>query len=188
MRGKKNEMKTTPIRIKTISDFHQFRGLPTPQHPLISIINFDELEEMQVTENLSWLMDFYSISMKRIPNAKFKYGQHTSDFNNGVLFFMAPHQVLSIELDAENPTKPSGWFLLIHPDFLYGTSLAKKIHQYEFFDYAVHEALFLSGKEEQTLNAIIQNIQQEYHANIDKFSQQIIVSQLETLLNYSIVS
>ena len=32
---------------------------------------------------------------------------------------------------------------------------------------------------------IIQNIQQEYHSNIDKFSQNIIISQIETLLNYS---
>lgn len=75
--------------------------------------------------------------------------------------------------------------LLIHPDFLWNTSLAKTIKQYEYFDYTVNEALFLSEKEEETLNSIIQNIQQEYHSNIDKFSKQIIISQIETLLNYS---
>lgn len=32
---------------------------------------------------------------------------------------------------------------------------------------------------------ITQNIQQEYHSNIDKFSQDIIISQIETLLNYA---
>jgi AraC family transcriptional activator of pobA len=45
--------------------------------------------------------------------------------------------------------------------------------------------LFLSQKEENTLNFIIENIRQEYHANIDKFSQNIIVSHIETLLSYS---
>lgn len=32
---------------------------------------------------------------------------------------------------------------------------------------------------------IMQNIQQEYHSNIDKFSQDIIIAQLEVLLNYA---
>ena len=45
--------------------------------------------------------------------------------------------------------------------------------------------MFLSEKEEIAINNIIQNIEQEYHANIDKFSKQIIISQIETLLNYS---
>ena len=31
----------------------------------------------------------------------------------------------------------------------------------------------------------MQNIQQEYHSNIDKFSQDIIIAQLELLLNYA---
>src|SRR5690606_41728066 len=79
----------------------------------------------------------------------------------------------------------SCWLFIIHPDFLWNTSLAKKIKQYEFIDYSVNEALFLSEKEEEILNNIIQNIKQEYHMNIDKFSKDIIISQIETLLNYS---
>jgi AraC-like DNA-binding protein len=75
--------------------------------------------------------------------------------------------------------------LLIHPDFLWNTPLAKNIKQYEFFDYSINEALFLSEKEESIINNTIQNIQQEYHSNIDKFSQQIIISHIETLLNYA---
>lgn len=31
----------------------------------------------------------------------------------------------------------------------------------------------------------MKNIEQEYHSNIDKFSQQIIISQIEVLLNYA---
>ena len=75
--------------------------------------------------------------------------------------------------------------LVIHPDFLWNTSLAKTLKQYEFFDYSVNEALFLSEKEEVVLMQIISNISQEYHNNMDKFSHDIIIAQLETLLNYS---
>ena len=52
-------------------------------------------------------------------------------------------------------------------------------------DYSVNEALFLSEKEEATINRIIQTIQQEYQANIDKFSKKIIISHIESLLNYA---
>jgi AraC-like DNA-binding protein len=75
--------------------------------------------------------------------------------------------------------------LLVHPDFLWNTALAKTIKCYEFFDYSVNEALFLSEKEEDTIIGIMQNVQQEYHSNIDKFSQDIIIAQLELLLNYA---
>jgi AraC family transcriptional activator of pobA len=75
--------------------------------------------------------------------------------------------------------------LLIHPDFLWNTTLTKNITQYEYFDYSVHDALFLSEKEETIIAAVMQNIQQEYHSNINKFSQDIIIDQLELLLNYA---
>jgi len=75
--------------------------------------------------------------------------------------------------------------LLIHPDFLWNTQLAKTIKQYEYFDYSVNEALFLSEKEETTIIGMMQNMEQEYSSNIDKFSQDIIIAQLELLLNYA---
>jgi AraC-type DNA-binding domain-containing proteins len=171
----------TPVRIKSISGFHRLRGLPQPEHPLISIVDYALLEPTAG----SAVFDYYTISMKRGVSKMF-YGQQQYDFDNGVLYFLAPNQVLRVEhRPDEDITERSGWILLIHPDFFWNTSLAKTIRQYEFFDYSVNEALFLSEKEEAILNNIIQNIRQEYQANIDKFSQGIIISQIETLLNYS---
>lgn len=170
-----------PIRIKTITEFHQLHQLPKPEHPLISIVDYATL---QISPG-STVSDFYSISAKRGVDGKMYYGQQEYDFDEGVMYFMAPNQVLRIAPGQNSNTKRSGWILLIHPDFLWNTSLADKIRKYEFFDYAINEALFLSEKEETVVNGIIQNIQQEYRSNIDKFSQSIIISQIETLLNYS---
>jgi AraC-like DNA-binding protein len=172
-------------RIKTISEYHAVRGLPKPEHPLISVVDYAAIKHDQEQMATSWAFDFYSISLKRTVNAKIKYGQQAYDFDEGVLFFMAPNQVFSVEANPDGTFKNSGWLLLIHPDFLWNTSLAKNIKRYEYFDYAVNEALFLSPKEEDTINGIIQNIEQEYHGNIDAFSQDIIISHIETLLNYS---
>ncbi|WP_353126737.1 helix-turn-helix domain-containing protein [Parapedobacter pyrenivorans] len=175
-----------PLAIKTISEFHQLHRLAPPEHPLISIVDYAQVAEAKRNNPMPPLVaEYYSISVKRGLNGKMRYGQQEYDFDEGVMYFLAPKQVLHASPAPDENSHPSGWILLIHPDFLWGTSLAKAIKQYEFFDYSVSEALFLSEKEEATLNGIIANIKQEYHANIDKFSQRIIISQIETLLNYS---
>ena len=172
----------TPIRIKTIAEFHRLRGLPKPEHPLISVVNIETVDSSDSNESASLILDFYSISIKRCLLTKFKYGQQEYDFDEGVMFFIAPGQVFKIEVEPNSIHKRSGWFLLIHPDFLWNTALAKTIKQYEYFDYSVHEALFLSDKEETAMIGIMHSIQQEYQSNIDKFSQDIIIAQLELLL------
>ncbi|PIF30601.1 AraC family transcriptional regulator [Flavobacterium sp. 9] len=172
-----------PHRIKSISEFHEFRDLPKPEHPLVSVYNFEDLKHLNEAEPKSLMLDFYSIALKRHANATMRYGQQEYDFKEGVLLFIAPGQVFSIEGNAE--LQHTGWSLLVHPDFLWNTPLAKKIKQYEYFGYSVHEALHLSDKEEKMIINIIKNIQNEYQSNIDKFSQDVIIAQIELLLTYS---
>ncbi|SDS53119.1 Helix-turn-helix domain-containing protein [Mucilaginibacter mallensis] len=174
------------FRFHTITEYHRAAGLPKPAHPLISLVHMDDLNRPLAESSFSLTYDFYSISLKRMKNAKFKYGQQASDFDEGVLFFMSPGQVFGMDIDKGSVLhRPEGWIILIHPDFLWNTSLAKTIKQYEFFSYSVYEALYLSDKEETMLTTLAQNIEQEYHANIDRFSQSVIIAQLELLLTYS---
>lgn len=172
-------------RIKTISEYHRLRGLTKPEHPLISLIDYKDIQNSTDNNHISWVYNFYSIALKRNLNANFKYGQQDYDFDDGTMFFIAPGQVFRIEVNQDASTEKSGWILMIHPDFLWDTALAKTIKGYEYFGYTVREALFLSEREEAILSALLQNIKLESQANIDKFSQQIIVSQIEVLLNYA---
>lgn len=175
-----------PLRIKTISEFHQMNQLPPPEHPLISVVDYAQVAAAKKDNpTQSTVADYYSISVKRGLSGKMRYGQQEYDFDEGVMYFLAPRQVLQASPISGLHKKPSGWILLIHPDFLWNTALARTIKLFEFFDYSVNEALFLSEKEEIILNNIIGNIRQEYHSNIDKFSQDIIISQIQTLLNYA---
>lgn len=172
-------------RIKTISEYHQVMGLPRPEHPLISVINLESVRHMPDDNPINLVFDFYSISLKRNFNAKIKYGQQEYDFDEGIMFFISPGQVFGIEVNKDSELKRSGWLLLIHPDFLWNSQLVKTIKKYEYFNYSVHEALFLSEKEELIITGMLQNIEQEYHSNIDKFSQDLIIAQLELLLTYA---
>ena len=171
-------------QIKTISQYHELMGLPKPEHPLVSLINFESIRHLPNDEPLNIVIDFYTIGLKKNFNARLKYGQQEYDFNNGFLTFMSPGQVLRIEIEG-NEFEHSGWLLLIHPDLLWKTPLAKTISKYDFFSYSVNEALHLSEKEEIILHGIMKSIKREYSSNIDKFTQDIIVSQIEELLNYS---
>jgi AraC-like DNA-binding protein len=152
----------------TIGELHKMCGLPKPEHPLVSLVDYGLVEYQTDEKEISWIQSFYSIGLKRfMPQGKFRYGR----------------QLMQLELDNAN-VKPTGWLLLIHSDFLWKTSLAKGLKQYDYFGYAVNEALFLSEKEEIIITDIMHSIQREYHSNIDKFSQNIIIAQIDLLLNY----
>lgn len=173
------------FRFNSIAEFHTFCSLPNPEHPLISLIDYSKVSYPSDETNLKWIQNFYSIGLKRNVNAKFNYGQQAYDFNSGVLTFVSPLQFLKIEINQGIVVEPTGWLLLIHPDFLWNTSLAKKMKSYAFFQYAVNEALFLSDREERVVVDILQDIEKEYQSNIDKFSHELIVARIELLLIYS---
>ena len=173
-----------PYKIKTIGQYHQVLGIPKPEHPLVSVISLNDFKPPEGNSRVSVIFDFYIISLKRNSEGtiNYTYGQQANDFDEGMMLFIAPKQLFSF--DADRDFKSTGWMLLVHPDFLWGSPLAKLIRQYEYFGYSANKALFLSEKEEATIAGIGQLIKQEYHANIDKFSQGVIVAQIELLLQY----
>ena len=79
-----------PHRIKSISEFHEFRDLPKPEHPLVSVYNFADIKYLNENEPQSLILDFYTIALKRNANAIMRYGQQEYDFKEGVLFFFLP--------------------------------------------------------------------------------------------------
>lgn len=158
-------------------------GLPKPEHPLVSLVDYSLVKYQTDEKEISWVQNFYSIGLKRNIEGKFRYGQQQYDFDEGLMSFVAPGQIVHLTVEASD-IRPTGMLLFIHPDFLWNTPLAKKIKQYDFFGYAVNEALFMSDKEELVITELMQNIQREYHTNIDKFSNTIIIAQIELLLSY----
>lgn len=173
----------TPYLINSISELHRLLEIPKPEHPLVSVINFADIKCFS-TENLtSIIYNFYSVCIKRDFKGKVKYGQNYYDFDEGVMTFFSPNQLINSEVTDDRAL--SGWWLVVHPDFIRNYALAKGIKEYGYFSYAVNEALHLSEKEESMITSIMQNIRQEYSSVIDSFSQDVIISHIELLLNYS---
>lgn len=178
---KKNE--NAPQKITSLSQALKAFGLPKPQHPLICIINGSDTRIELVKLPQSHVLGFYKISYKPKLSGKLKYGQSYYDFDEGGLLFASPGQIIgSNDNDA---SIRSEYTLLIHPDFFLGHPLAKEIKQYGFFSYSANEALHLSEDEKATIIELFKMIENELNSRIDDFSQSVVISQIELLLNYA---
>ena len=173
--------------INSISEFHRLVSLPEPLHPLVSVVR---VADMRFTDNAVWehfSLNFYCVSLKRDVLGKVKYGQQYYDYDKGLMTFIAPRQIQALNAphpEILGPESGAGNALLFHPDFLYKHALAATIKNYGFFLYAVNEALHLSEKEERNIVEIFEKIDAEYQ-HIDRHTQDIILSQIDLLLNYS---
>jgi AraC family transcriptional activator of pobA len=174
----------SPNRFESLSDAHQAFGLPKPLHPLISLINSAIVPVQTSTSPHSHVLNFYKISYKPQLGGKIKYGQGYYDFDEGGLLFAAPNQLIGGS-DAISTQECSLYTLLIHPDYLGSYPLAKNIKRFGFFSYSANETLHLSEKEKTTIISIFKIIEEELNSRIDDFSQDVIISQIELLLNYA---
>jgi AraC family transcriptional regulator, transcriptional activator of pobA len=178
---KKDE--NSPQKFETLSDAHRAFGLPQPKHPLISMIHgapsWPELHQPYQQH----VLGFYKISYKPKLAGKLKYGQGYYDFDEGGLLFASPGQVMGGGED--RGVVCSEYTLLIHPDFLLGYPVAKKISQYGFFSYTANETLHLSEEEKATIMAVFRIMEEELNSRIDDFSHDVVIAQIELLLNYA---
>ena len=170
---------------KTLSAYLDYIQLPRPEHPMLSVFFATGESFLPCPKENSPPItnDCYSISLKKIVKGNLNYGRTKYDFTNGALIFIAPRQVL--QWDNSVVFEQKGFSINFHEDFLKGTELAQQIKKYGFFSYSANEALHLSPSEERQIESIVENIEIEYHNNQDKFSKDIIISQLSTLLKYA---
>jgi len=178
-------MKPDNSNIKTfssISQLMQHLGQPSPLHPLIALVNYDKTPFTAFEKNQKICIDFYKISFKTNFKGRVKYGQGYYDFQEGGMAFLKPKQIIT---SSDNQDSYEGYALYFHPDFIRSYPLGSSINKYGFFSYAVSEGLFVSAKENIIIRNLFKAMSIELKNAIDHFSQDVLVSQIELLLNYS---
>ncbi|MEC5174076.1 helix-turn-helix transcriptional regulator [Chryseobacterium nepalense] len=170
------------FHINSISQLIRLLELPAPLHPMIALVDYRKVSMETFPRGQKISLDFYKISFKTAFTGQIKYGQGYYDFEEGGMAFLKPRQIV---FPPEEIESYEGIALYFHPDFIRNYPLGKTIHQYGFFSYDVSEALFLSAKEKEIIAGLFASIAVELENNIDSFSQDVLVSQLELLLNYS---
>lgn len=168
-------------RFETIAEYNAFNNIET-LHPLVSVV---DLSKASPRSGSKMYFGFYTIFLKDVKCGDMVYGRNTYDYQEGTLVFFAPGQVAGVNSNGEI-YQPKGYALVFHPDLILGLSLGRHIHEYSFFGYQSHEALHVSERERKIVLDCFAKIQFELEHAIDKHSKKLIVSNIETLLNYCI--
>lgn len=171
-----------PHIFNSISALHSALGLPKPLHPLVSLVDYGDIKNDTTEIAKGMVFNFYKVSYKKNFSGKVRYGQNYYDFDEGGLSFVSPNQLISA---GEEEADYSGYTLLFHPDFIRNHPLGKNIKDYGFFSYSLAEALHLSDQEKEIIMGIFKHMDHELKSSIDIFSQDVVVTQIELLLNYS---
>lgn len=80
----------TPQKFNSISELHKALGFPKPLHPLVSLVNYADIQTPYEDLPKALLLNFYKISYKKNLTGKIKYGQNDYDFDEGGLSFISP--------------------------------------------------------------------------------------------------
>lgn len=166
---------------KSVSEAHHFLGMQAPAHPLITVIREWPHVEFDFA-NTKMTSDLFVVGMKGGAGT-LRYGRNTYDFDEGTMVFTAPKQALTFDSNVDY-TSHTGWTILFHPDLIRRSALGSEIDTFSFFDYSVNEALHISEKEKSMLTDFVQHIEIEINQNIDKHSQELIVTNLQSILKY----
>lgn len=171
------------VHIKSITQLADSYGAEKPKHPQVVVVDLSKVGVSESMTNVKVIADLYSVVLKTKSPMGVKYGRSYLDFAEGSLYGSAPGQVVEVS-DVAAVGDLAGWALYFHPDLIRGHALGSKISSYGFFDYATNEALHLAEQEKQTLSSIVEKIDEECATNIDEYSRDVLVSNIELLLNY----
>lgn len=169
------------LRIDTVSEHDKFYHKEN-LHPLVSVMDFTGTAPEVYASRMNF--GFYAIYLKDVQCGDMKYGRHTYDYQDRTLVFVAPGQVIHVDINKDY--KPAGFALLFHPDLIRGTSLGRNIDDYTFFSYESREALHLSEKERKMVLDCFEKIKYELEQGTDKHSKTLIAANIELFLNYCI--
>ena len=172
------------VRISTIEEVHKMLGIKKPKHPLVSmipitndVVNFDY-------GDVTYILDFYQISLKENLTGSFIYGRSQYDFSEGTMIFTQPGQTIQMN-ENESVENAKGYILLFHPDLIQRSGLIDEISNYPFFKYDANEALHLSKEERDHIYSLLNKIAEEYEGSIDTHTQEIIIGSISMLLKYA---
>lgn len=173
------------FKIESISMLHDMLHESPPKHPLISIIDFSKVqpETLEPYHNIKISSVFYTITVKQLEKGSLIYGRNHLDFEVSSLFFSSPNQIVEFK-DIEFNVVKKNWGLIFNPELIHGSALFSKIVDYSFWKYESNEALHLSEDENNNLHQIINSIDKEINRPIDKYTNDVLISHIDLLLNH----
>lgn len=168
------------IDLKTVDLYNKLYGLTT-HHPLVAVVDLKEASKM--VNNSIWKYGLYAVFLKNNKACRIRYGMQDYDYQEGTVVTFAPGAEVILDYTDEE-LSPDVTGLLFHPDLIYGTPLAERINNYNFFDYSQRESLHLSESERNLFNDCLNRLRTEVEHPVDSHSSELISANIQLLLEY----
>lgn len=164
-----------------INEYNHAFNIKPSQHPLVSVFKYEDILPDFKRSVEAHTCGFYRISLKWGGEGRIHYGRTDYDYEDGVWYFFSPNQRMAYS----GVSNWQGYGILLHPSFLQDHPFAQRIRRYDFFDYAVHEALHVSEEERASLVELFDKVYAEFQQPQADFSADILISYIELVLNYA---
>ena len=168
------------VILDSLKTYNELYGLKTP-HPLIGVLDINK--STKIVNHVTLKFEVYALFLKNGSQCTLKYGRKSYDYQEGTIVSFAPGQVVTID-DKKQELGPEVAGLMFHPDLIYGTPLASKIKDFEFFGYSQTESLHLSEKEREKFNFYLDLIREELERPIDNHTSAVLSAHIQLLLEH----
>ena len=168
------------ITLDSLMTYNDLYGLKT-SHPLVGVL--DLKDATKIVNHIEMKFEVYALFLKQGTQCTLKYGRKSYDYQEGTVVSFSPGQVVTLD-DENDELGPKVVGLMFHPDLLYGTPLASKIKDFDFFSYSQSESLHLSEKEREKFNFYIDLIREELERPIDNHTAAVLAAHIQLLLEH----
>ena len=168
------------LKVDSPNDFAQYVEAPV-QHPLISVIHFDELAPFRHSLNNYGV---YGLFIQRQFPKDLSYGMKTLQASDASIIAVEPGQIGGLEDNGERISL-SGWALLWSPELLHGSELERQIDRYQYFSYFFTGSLRMEPDEWLSITQLLSQMRQELITHEDSPSlRSILLGYLHLILEY----
>ncbi|WP_425075263.1 helix-turn-helix domain-containing protein [Psychroserpens sp. S379A] len=157
---------------KTIQDFNSFMGYASPKKDLIDVVKHEEHKNLRLKCD-GMHSDFYLMAYKRHMTDLHWFGNTEYDDDSGFLYMIKPNQIYSWDTD-----KPwEGYHIIVSPVLLQEYNM-----DFNFFQYEIKEALFLTNDEQQHIETLYEQIIIEYKK--DHYELDLLMAYSNLIFTY----
>lgn len=168
------------ITLDSVSLYNKFYGLQT-NHPLVAVIDLNKATSSLSNARIKY--GLYALFLKNGVNCSLSYGRKKYDYQEGTVVSFSPGNIVDVAIHNGQPAHDV-YGILFHPDIIYGTPLAEKIHNFRFFNYSQLESVHLSDAERAKFMQCLHNIEEEIKHPVDSHSSALICAGIQLLLEY----
>lgn len=165
----------------TLAGYNNYLNLAAPLHPLMDSRVCQQAIPNFPAQSAGVQVNLYKIAVKKDFTGQIKYGKRHYKTDNGLMLFSEPGQVVAWE----TLTYWDGYAFVFHPDLIKNHAIARQISRYTYFSYDIHDALFLTPGEEETITWLFTRIHSELKQHGERTNTDIILSLLSVVLTYA---